>query len=213
MKLYAADIKNLEQRYRTTLVNSLAGHKQVVLVGTVSGEGTSNLAIFNSVVHIGANPAYYGFICRPDTVKRDTLENILATQSYTFNYVRSEDFVKAHQTSARYAAHVSEFEAVGFTCEWKDNLTAPFVKEAVVKMALKLEDKIPIRLNNTLLIVGSIQYIEAEENIIGEDGFAALEKASVLTCAGLDAYYEPKFLGRLSYAKPEQWPAVISIKI
>jgi flavin reductase (DIM6/NTAB) family NADH-FMN oxidoreductase RutF len=209
MKLTSADLLNLEQRYRTTLINSLAGHKQAVLVGTTSGEGTSNLAIFNSIVHIGANPAYYGFICRPDTVKRDTLENILKTGSYTFNYVRSEAFVKAHQTSARYAADVSEFDAVGFTCEWKDSIVAPFVKEAVVKIALKLEDKIAIQLNNTLLVVGSIQYIETEDTIVEEDGFAALEKAAVLTCAGLDAYYEPRLVGRLSYAKPDKWPSVI----
>ena len=209
MKLTSADLLTLDQRYRTTLINSLAGHKQAVLVGTASIQGISNLAIFNSIVHIGANPAYYGFICRPDTVKRDTLENIVETSSYTFNYVRSQDFEKAHQTSARYAAGVSEFEAVGFSCEWKDAIVAPFVKEAIVKIALKLEDKIPIQLNNTLLIVGSIQYIEIADTIVEEDGFAALEKAAVLTCAGLDAYYEPKLVGRLSYAKPDKWPSLI----
>lgn len=209
MKLTSTDLLTLDQRYRTTLINSLAGHKQAVLVGTASIQGISNLAIFNSIVHIGANPAYYGFICRPDTVKRDTLENIVETSSYTFNYVRSQDYVKAHQTSARYAAGVSEFEAVGFTCEWKDTIMAPFVKEAIVKIALKLEDKIPIQLNNTLLIVGSIQYIEIADRIVEEDGFAALEKAAVLTCAGLDAYYEPKLVGRLSYAKPDKWPSLI----
>ena len=65
-------LNDLEQRYRVTLINSLAGFKQAVLIGTKSAEGQTNLAVFNSLIHIGSNPALYGFICRPDTAQRDT---------------------------------------------------------------------------------------------------------------------------------------------
>lgn len=209
MILHAEDIKNLEQRYRTTFINSLAGLKQVVLIGSASREGVGNLAIFNSIIHIGANPAYYGFICRPDTVKRDTLQNIMDTQWYTFNYVRGNDFVKAHQTSAKYTSAISEFDAVGFTREDKTDCIAPFVKEAVVKIALQLEDKVDIKINNTTLVIGSIKYVETDEGLVGDDGFVALDRANILACAGLDAYYTSEFLGRLTYARPDRWPSVI----
>ena len=71
-----------DSRYRATLINSLAGVKQAFLIGSKSSSGHSNLAIFNSLIHIGANPPLWGFLCRPDTVKRDTLQNILETGEY-----------------------------------------------------------------------------------------------------------------------------------
>jgi flavin reductase (DIM6/NTAB) family NADH-FMN oxidoreductase RutF len=203
------NIKSLEQRYRATFINSLAGFKQAVLVGTVSTNGISNLAIFNSLIHIGANPAMYGLLFRPDTVKRDTLTNILETQAYTLNYISTADFEKAHQTSAKYEASVSEFAAVGFTQQYAENCKAPFVQEAVVKIGMQLEEKIDIKINGTILIIGSLQRIEMAENLLQPDGFIALEKAGVLACTGLDAYYSTQLLGRLSYARPEKWPSFL----
>ena len=73
MELNKENIQQLEQRYRTAFVNSLAGFRQVVLVGSKSAAGHENLAIFNSLIHLGANPALLGLISRPDTVPRDTL--------------------------------------------------------------------------------------------------------------------------------------------
>ncbi|CAD7816239.1 hypothetical protein CHRY9390_03129 [Chryseobacterium aquaeductus] len=72
-------IADLEERKRTAMINSLSGFKSLNLIGTINKIGQTNLAIFNSVMHIGANPALMGFICRPDSVERDTLENIKQT--------------------------------------------------------------------------------------------------------------------------------------
>jgi flavin reductase (DIM6/NTAB) family NADH-FMN oxidoreductase RutF len=202
MKISKNDIQNFEQRYRTAFVNSLAGFRQAVLVGTKSKEGYSNLAIFNSLIHLGANPALFGLISRPDTVPRDTLQNIKDTQSYTLNFVQSSDFKKAHQTSARYDKGVSEFEQVGFDEFYFEDCYAPGVQEAIVKIAMKLEETIPIRLNGTIMIIGSIQAIELENELVQTDGFVSLEDADVLISQGLDAYFTPKSIGRLPYAKP-----------
>ena len=195
-------LSQYERRYRALLINSLAGVKQAFLIGTKSKDGYSNLAIFNSLIHIGANPALWGFICRPDTVKRDTLTNILETRQYTINYLVASDFKKAHQTSARYDKEISEFDACGFTESYHTNFDPPFVAEAPVKVAMKLEQKIEISINKTILIIGSIEHIEIDEAIISSDGFVALDKAKTLACAGLDAYYETRLIDRLSYAKP-----------
>lgn len=202
MKITKSDIQNFEQRYRTAFVNSLAGFRQAVLVGTKSIEGTSNLAIFNSLIHLGANPALFGLISRPDIVPRDTLQNIKDTQSYTLNFVQSSDFKKAHQTSARHDKGVSEFEQVGFDEYYFDDCNAPAVEQAVVKIAMKLEETIPIRLNGTIMIIGSIQAIEIEKEIVKTDGFVSLEDADVLISQGLDAYFTSKSISRLPYAKP-----------
>lgn len=49
-------IGNLEDRKRVSLINSLSEFKSLNLIGTINNQGQTNLAIFNSVVHIGANP-------------------------------------------------------------------------------------------------------------------------------------------------------------
>ena len=196
------DIEQLEQRYRTAFINSLAGFRQAVLVGTKSADGNTNLAIFNSLIHLGANPALFGLISRPDSVPRDTLQNILDTKVYTLNYVTSAQYEKAHQTSARYDNGISEFEKVEFKEQYQPSFYAPFVEDAVVKIALQLEDCIPIPLNGTILIIGSIQQVEIDAALVETDGYVALSDADVLISQGLDAYFVSKSIGRLPYAKP-----------
>jgi flavin reductase (DIM6/NTAB) family NADH-FMN oxidoreductase RutF len=196
-------LSQYESRYRALLINSLAGVKQAVLIGTKSKDGICNLAVFNSLIHIGANPPLWGLLCRPDVVRRDTLNNILETNQYTINYVDVRDFEKAHQTSAKYDAMVSEFDACGFTEYYLPVCDAPFVAEAPIKVAMKLEEKVDITINNTILLIGSIHYIELDEGIISPDGFVALDQAKTLACAGTDAYYETRLIGILRYAKPE----------
>ena len=202
MNLNREEIAAFEQRYRSTFVNSLAGFRQVVLVGTKSNEGVANLAIFNSLMHIGANPPLYGILNRPDSVQRDTLQNIIETKEYTLNFVRATDYEKAHQTSARYEKDVSEFKEVGFEEEFIDGCAAPFVKEALVKIAMRLEEIIPIPLNGTQLIVGSIVQVELKDGLVGQDGFVSLSDEETLLCQGLDAYFIASPIGRLPYAKP-----------
>lgn len=204
MKLTKEEIEQLETRYKVSFINSLAGYRQAVLIGTKSEEGHTNLAIFNSLIHLGANPPLYGLVSRPDTVRRDTLNNILNTKSYTLNYVSSEYVEKAHQVSAKYEEHVSEFNEVGFTEEYLGNCKAPFVKEAVVKIQMELKDKIDIEINGTILLIGSIESIQINDDLVDKDGFVELHKENVLACSGLDAYFQPQFIGRLGYARPNQ---------
>ena len=202
MILHSTDIAQLEQRFRTAFVNSLAGFRQAVLVGTKSSEGKSNLAIFNSLIHLGANPALFGLMSRPDTVQRDTLQNILDTKEYTLNYIQASQYKKAHQTSARYEKGVSEFEKVGFREKYEPTCFAPYVEEAIVKIGMKLEQCIPIELNGTILIIGRVIQVEMDDTLVGKDGYIALSDAEVLISQGLDAYFIPKPIGRLPYAKP-----------
>ncbi len=197
------EIESWESRFRANFINSLAGVKQVVLVGTKSKEGLSNLAIFNSLIHIGANPPMYGLLFRPTTVRRDTLTNILETQYYTFNYVEVSEYKKAHQTSAKYETEQSEFTEVGFKQEIKPDFFAPFIENASVQIGLKFEQKIDIALNNTILVIGSIQTIELKNDLAAtQDGFVPL--STTLACQGLDAYLETNILDRLSYAKADK---------
>jgi flavin reductase (DIM6/NTAB) family NADH-FMN oxidoreductase RutF len=170
------------------------------LIGTKSIEGKSNLAIFNSLIHIGANPALYGILFRPSTVPRHTLQNIIDTNSYTINFVSSIFSKKAHQTSAKYLD--SEFSAVGFEEQYVEGCFAPFVKESVIKVEMSFVQKVDIILNGTSLVIGSIERILLEEELLGKDGFVDHHHNATLIACGLDAYYDANFIGRYEYAKP-----------
>ncbi len=203
------DILALEQRYRAMFVNSLGGFKSLSLIGTRNRNGQSNLAVFNSFVHIGANPPLFGFIVRPDSVERHTLNNILETRIFTVNHVRKEFYTAAHQTSARYPEDVSEFEATGLTEENKPGYYAPFVAESHIKIGASFRQKIDIALNGTIMILAEIMYISMPEDALMPDGFVDLEKAGTITCAGLDSYHSTERISRLTYAKPDVIPGLM----
>ena len=202
MTIDSNNIRQLDKNYRRAFINSLAGFRQAVLVGTQSSTGIANLAIFNSLIHLGADPALFGLISRPDVVPRDTLQNIMDTKTYTLNFIGAKHYKKAHQTSARYHKEVSEFEQVGFTPQYETVCAAPFVAEADVKIAMQFEQSIPIPLNGTILIIGSILQVDIAEGLVEADGFVNLSSANILISQGLDAYFVAAPIGRLAYAKP-----------
>ena len=203
------DILEFEQRYRAMFINSLGGFKSLSLIGTRSRSGQSNLAVFNSFFHIGANPPLFGFIIRPDSVERHTLNNILATRIFTVNHVREEFYQAAHQTSARYPENVSEFDATHLTEENIPGFYAPFVAESYVKIGASFRQKIDIELNGTIMILAEITYISIPEDSLMPDGFVDLEKAGTITCAGLDSYHRTELIARLMYAKADSLPKEI----
>ena len=203
------DLADLEQRYRGTFINSIGGFKSVCLVGTKNTANQSNLAIFSSLVHIGANPPLVGLVFRPDSVERHTLENILETGFYTINNICAEFVPNAHQTAARYARNASEFENCGLTEAYKSPFFAPFVGEATVQMGVEFKESIPISSNGTLLVIGQIKHAFFPENCLHEDGFLDLNKAGSITCAGLDAYYTTEPIGRYAYAKTDRAATIL----
>jgi len=198
------DLMGLEQRYRAAFVNSLSGFKSVALIGTSNSSRQTNLAIFNSLIHIGANPPYIGFISRPDSVDRHTLSNIMETGYYTINHINETIYIQAHQTSARYDKSISEFNATNLKSEYKNDFFAPFVVESNIQLGIEFKEKIEISANNTIMIIGEIIQISIPKNCLHDDGFIDLEKANTITCSGLDSYHKTLQLDRLSYAKPDK---------
>jgi len=197
-----ADIEAWERFYRANFINSLTGFKSVNLIGTVNTAGQTNLAIFSSIVHIGSNPPLIGYINRPIKAGPHTLANIKATGVYTINHIHPSFAQKAHQTSAKYEAGVSEFEEVGLTPEFHEHIAAPFVKESSIKYALSLQEIIPIQLNDTFLVIGKVISIKIDQDIVSEDGFLHLDKVNSICSNGVDGYYSTKLLERYQYAKP-----------
>ena len=196
----------MEQRFRTNFINSISGFKSVALIGTTDSQNRTNLAIFSSIVHIGANPPLLGFVVRPDSVERHTLQNILETKEYTINFIDEAIFKKAHQTSARYSKDTSEFAAVGLTPEYSETIIAPYVKQSAIKIGLTFVEKVDVAINGTSIIIGKIVEVIVPEKIIGSDGHLSIEDVNTITVNGLDTYHTVKRIARLTYAKPNSLP-------
>jgi flavin reductase (DIM6/NTAB) family NADH-FMN oxidoreductase RutF len=167
----------------------------------VNKAGVSNLAIFSNIVHLGADPALIGFINRPLEAAPHTLKNIQETGFYTVNLVTESMCNQAHQTSAKYTEGVSEFEMTGLTEEYREGCIAPFVSESPVQYLLKFEQVIPIELNGTFLVIGSLQAAFVPAEIQEDDGFLDLAKAEILTSLGISGYYKTEKISKLPYAK------------
>lgn len=197
-----AEVEAWDRVFRANFVNSLSGFKPVSLIGTVDSSGQYNLAIFSNIVHLGADPALIGFINRPREAAPHTLANIESTCKYTINHIHSNFVERAHQTSAKYAQEVSEFEAVGLTPVAYENFEAPFVLESKIQFALELDEVIPLKQNGTFLVVGKVVHVFLEDNLISADGFIDASKASSIVSLGLDAYYTTSPVARYAYAKP-----------
>ncbi|WP_298117244.1 flavin reductase [Flavobacterium sp.] len=199
-----SQIELLEKQKRVHLINSLGGFKSVALVGTSDKNKNTNLAIFSSLFHIGANPPLIGMIFRPSPPERDTMSNILETGFYTVNHINEAIYRQAHQTSARYDKSISEFDVTGLQTEYKNDFFAPFVSESHIQLGVEFKERIDISINNTTMIIGEIIQVYIPENCLLEDGFIDLEKANTITCSGLDSYHKTIQLDRLSYAKPDK---------
>jgi flavin reductase (DIM6/NTAB) family NADH-FMN oxidoreductase RutF len=200
------EVKSWDRFYRGNFINSISGFKSVSLIGTVDADNNPNLAVFSNIVHLGADPALIGFINRPREATPHTLANIENTHCYTINHIHEEFVERAHQTSAKYGSGESEFEKTGLTPLWTEDCKAPYVKESKVRYSLELQEIIPLKKNNTFLVVGAIKNIYVPTVAVQTDGFVDLQNVGSLASLGLDGYYKTTLVSRFSYAKPDQQP-------
>lgn len=206
MLINSHEIGDLDRIYRLNLINSITGVKPANLIGSISAAGTTNLAIFSSVVHLGSDPAIIGLILRPaGHLRRDTYQNLIETGFYTINHVMPSIIERAHYTSAKFSSRISEFDSCKLTEEYLDGFTAPFVGESSVKIGLKFEEEIPIKLNGTSLIIGSIQLLAVPDDA-NLDGHLDLERSRAVGISGLNTYYTLKKNAQLPYARPGELP-------
>jgi flavin reductase (DIM6/NTAB) family NADH-FMN oxidoreductase RutF len=200
------DIEQLDRVTRLKIINSVTGIKPGNLIGTVNENGTTNLAVFSSIIHLGSNPALLGFISRPQTEEvGHTLRNILQTHFYTINHIHPEFVEKAHYTSAKFSSDVSEFDTCNLSEEYIHNFKAPFVQESVFKMGLRFKEAIDIKLNGTVLVIGEIEELVILDKTF-VNGDIDLEVSEGVGISGLNTYYSLKKIDSYPYARLREIP-------
>ena len=187
---------------KINLINSCMGYKSANLIGTQSKDGSTNLAIFSSVTHLGSDPALLGFIVRPTTVPRHTYANIKETEYFTVNSITETMIEEAHHTSANYAKEISEFDKAGLSKEYLDTIAVPFVGESPLKLLCKYVNEYEIKENGTIQIIASIEKLFVDELLLQDDGFIQLDLGKVVSINGLDGYSVSQLVKRLPYARP-----------
>jgi len=207
MFLDSEDIKKLEKTKRLKLINSITGVKPANLIGTKNKGGISNLAIFSSVVHLGSKPPLLAFVTRTSKdVNRNTLNNILETKYYTINQIQKEFVKNAHYTSAKFNENISEFEMCKIEEENIDDFFAPFVKKSNLKIGMKLKEMIPIKSNDSTLVVGQVMKIIIDKSFLKNDFMFDLEKSGSIAIGGLNEYFTIKNLDHFPYVRLNDFP-------
>lgn len=207
MHLNKKDLQDLGSTKRLNIINSISGIKPANLIGSVSKEKNTNLAIFSSVVHLGSNPGLIGFIVRPTgEIPRNTYDNILQNGYFTINHI-DERFIKnAHYTSAKFETNISEFDVCNLTEEYLYDFKAPFVKESSIKIGLKHVESIPIKINGTIMVIGEVEHIIVPDEAINSKGYIDLSEANVTGISGLNSYYKLEKITSFPYARVSEIP-------
>ena len=203
MKCYTpSDLQAMDRYVRANFVNCLSGFKPAALIVSQDKNGLRNVALFNNIVHLGADPALIGFINRPREATPHTLGNIESTGYYTINHINPSQISAAHQTSAKYPTGVSEFEKVELVEQFRPEFSIPFVEGSPAQIGLRLVEIVPIQQNGTFLVIGELQCAFLEEAHVSTDGFVDLAEAGAVSTLGLQGYYQPKFIQKEGYARP-----------
>ncbi len=200
------EMEAMEKVYRLNLINSLSGVKSVNLVGTISKNKITNLAIISSVIHLSSSPALLGFMQRPATVPRHTYANIHDTGEFSINMVNRSFTDKAHYTSAKFHDFQSEFDQCGLNAQYFSESKAPCVAESPLKILLKFEEEYLIKSSGTVLMVGSIQSVYLPENAVDAAGMIDMEGLGATGVSGLNTYYELSKIAAYPYARVGQFP-------
>ena len=195
------ELKSIDRYDAISFLNQISGVRTPFLLGSKNQNGIENLAIFNSVIHIGANPPLLGLIMRPVTVERHSYQNIIDNNVYTLNLVSKSFMEKAHQTAAKYNADQSEFKMVGLTPSYIEGFKAPFVEDSPLKMGLIFKELKHINSNETLLIIGEVQFIATKDKI--QDYKLNFEDLDAISVNGLYDYYSLTYQSKRGFPKPE----------
>ena len=200
------EIVEMDRLKRANLLTSLSGIKAAMLVGTLSRENISNVAIFSSIIHLGSNPSLIGLLIRPQTKRTsDTYTNIKSNKVFTINHVNKNIIKKAHYTSAKTDSNTSEFEDVGLTEKYVDNFKSPFVKESYIGLGLIYNDEILLS-NNCILVIGQIDNIRLTEELFDDNGLIDLSKSHSIGVDGIGNYYELELKEKHEYVGNAKLP-------
>lgn len=143
--------------------------RPIAWVSTLDTSGKINLAPFSFFTVASVNPPVLCFspLISDNKLEKDTLRNILQTGEFIINVVSYDLVEQMNQTSAPYPAGVNEFMKAGVTPSPSTAISAPGVKEALIRFECTLNQILPFGLEPMAgnLILGDICHIHLHPDV------------------------------------------------
>ncbi|MFC0248246.1 flavin reductase family protein [Citricoccus parietis] len=158
------DPAHLGNRETALLVKSILIPRPIAWVGTVDVHGTANLAPHSFFTMVSEEPPIVMF---SSTSRKDTLTNVEATGEFTVSLVSRPQFEAANQTSAPYAAEVSEFQAAGIEAEPSTAVVPPRVAGSPAVMECVLESILPV--GGNFMVLGRVVHVAVDTDTLATD--------------------------------------------
>ena len=192
------DWARYDQRDFAGWFNQLQGLRSPVLVGTRSAAGVDNVAIFNSLTHIGARPPLLALVFRPLTVERHTYANLRESGVYTINHVTTELVERAHITSAKLHRDESEFDLTGLTAIGSA-VGTPYVAESPVSLRMRFVEEYHVAANDTVVVIGRVEEVRLLPGAAYTADRLRWGEMDAAVVSGLYSYYRVEPTHRLGY--------------
>lgn len=158
------DPEVLGDRETALLVKSILIPRPIAWVGSLSAEGTANLAPHSFFTMASEQPPIVLF---SSTGRKDSLANIEATGEFTVSLVSRPQFEAANGTSAAYGPEVSEFEALGIATETSAVVAAPRVAGSPAVLECALERVLPV--GGSFLVLGRVVHAAVNADALRTD--------------------------------------------
>mgnify|MGYP003654813940 CR=1 FL=1 len=80
------------------------------------------------------------------------------------------------------------------------------MKESYFKMGMEFREALPIKLNDTILVVGEIVHLIMPNALVNGDEDIDLEQTNAVGISGLNRYYSVSKIGEYPYARINEVP-------
>lgn len=148
--------------------------RPIAWVSTISADGRTNLAPFSFFQGVTSNPPTLMFVPvnNRDGEKKDTVRNIEQVPEFVVNLVNYALAEKMNATAALLPYGESEFEKFGIAAAPSTRVRPPRVAAAPVAFECTLHSIVhigegPLAAN---VVFGRIQFLHADDAVIGPDG-------------------------------------------
>lgn len=148
----------------TLLVKSILIPRPIAWVGSISADGTPNLAPHSFFTVASGQPPIVLF---GSTGRKDSLRNIEATGEFSISLVPQRLTAQANQSSAPYPGEVDEFSEAAVGKEPSVTIRPPRVAQSPAVLECRLHQVIPV--GDSFLVLGQVTHVSVDTDVLTTD--------------------------------------------
>ncbi|PIC78098.1 hypothetical protein CSV74_00810 [Sporosarcina sp. P19] len=166
--LYEMSKLNESDKYR--LLTSCIVPRPIAWVTTIDTQGIVNAAPFSFFTGVSIEPPLVIFaVERRKGEKKDTIVNIENTKEFVINLVTEKTVKQMNETSPDYEPEIDEMQSAKLTPIRSHFVKPPSIKESPIHLECTLDQVIEIGSSPHSLVIGKVEYITVEDELIDDD--------------------------------------------